>query len=239
MIFGYSRVSTVEQAEEGKSSLREQERKCRAIAQLRQIDAYDFQSFTDAGVSGSIPLAERPEGARMLQAADRGDVIVATKMDRLFRSASDALSTAAELKKRGIDLILVDMGSEPVTGNGVGKLFFGMLALVAEFERERIAERMNEGRKAKKMCNGHIGGHAPYGYKVVGQGKDARLVLDPEEQDVIALMRQIRKNYGFTKPYRVAQVMEGMGIRNRAGQPFHRMQITRMLNRIKEVGIVT
>lgn len=230
MILGYARVSSLEQAGEGKTSLREQDRKNRAIATLRQAGTYEFCQYIDKGVSGSIPLGERPAGKDMLAAAKKGDVVVATKMDRLFRSATDALQTAAQLKKRGIDLILADMSVEPVTGNGVGKLFFGMLALVAEFERERIAERMQQGREGKRENGGHIGGSAPYGFTIAGSGREAKLVPDREEQDIIAFARDIRATRGYTKPYRVAKVLNAHGITTRLGKPWHRMQVVRLLD---------
>jgi DNA invertase Pin-like site-specific DNA recombinase len=65
------------------------------------------------------------------------------------------------LKARKADLIVADMGSEPVTQNRVSRMFFGMLALVAEFERDRIKERSAEGRVAKRRIGGHIGGSVP------------------------------------------------------------------------------
>ncbi len=231
MILSYCRVSTAEQAADGTTSLKEQERKNRAIATLRQAARFDFCNYEDAGVSGSIPLNERPAGKEMLAAAKKGDCIVANKMDRLFRSATDALQTADQLRKSGIDLILIDMGTDPVTGNGVSKMFFGMLALVAEFERERIAERMSDGREAKREQGGHIGGAAPYGYDIVGEGKEARLVPNREEQDVIALAKDIRSMHGMRKPYRVTRALNEMGVTTRTGKPFHRVQVMRFLER--------
>jgi DNA invertase Pin-like site-specific DNA recombinase len=73
------------------------------------------------------------------------------------------LVTAEAWHKRGISLILVDSGVEPVSDNGTGKLFLSILASVAEFERQRIADRMREGRTGKRQRDGHIGGQAPYG----------------------------------------------------------------------------
>ena len=93
MIFSYARVSTTEQAADGTTSIAEQHRKNRALATMRGVSADNIAEFTDAGVSGSIALSERPSGKEMLDAAKKGDVIVASKMDRLFRSASDALVT--------------------------------------------------------------------------------------------------------------------------------------------------
>lgn len=226
MIFSYARVSTSEQAVDGTTSLAEQERKNRAIATLRGATSFDFVTYRDVGVSGSVPLSQRPSGKDMLAAAGKGDVIVANKLDRLFRSATDALTTAKTLAGRGIDLVLIDMGVEPVTQSGAAKLFFGMLALVAEFERERIAERMASGKEAKRASRGHIGGDAPFGFRKTGIGRDARLEPDVEEQDVIHLVADLRKRQ---KPDSIARILNELGVRSRAGGALQRLQVIRML----------
>lgn len=228
MILSYSRVSTAEQAADGATSLAEQRRRNWAVAQLRGVSAHDFAHYEDAGVSGSIPLNLRPAGRELLAAASKGDIIVACKLDRLFRSAHDAMSTAEDLKKRGVDLILIDMGSDPVTGNGVAKLFFGLLALVAEFERERINERMEEGREAKKRSGGHTGGRAPYGFRIEGEGKQARLVPHEGEQEVVGLVAHLRGKLR-DRPHSIALALNERGVRSRSGKPFQAVQVQRML----------
>jgi DNA invertase Pin-like site-specific DNA recombinase len=134
---GYVRVSTTEQASDDRSSLVTQEQAIRGVAMIHGVEVTEI--YSDAGVSGSIPLAHRPAGGRLTAALEQGSVVVASKLDRVFRSASDALSTVEAWKQRGVDLILVDCGTDPVSSNGNSKLFFSILASVAEFERSRIA----------------------------------------------------------------------------------------------------
>lgn len=227
MIFLYARVSTSEQAADGTTSIEEQLRKGRAIAHLRNAGAFDVGCYEDRGVSGSIPLGMRPAGAEMLAAAARGDVIVAAKLDRLFRSASDALTTADRLKERGIDLILIDMGSEPVTQNGTAKLFFGMLSLVAEFERDRINERTSDGRRAKRAAGGRVGA-VPYGYAAHGVGREARLIADPREQ---ATIRRVRELAADLPPAHVLRELRREGYKTRAGKDFDFIQVKRIVAR--------
>jgi DNA invertase Pin-like site-specific DNA recombinase len=188
--YGYIRVSTAEQAADDRSSLEAQRRKIEAVAQLadRNLD----HIFEEPGVSGGKPLADRPAGAELMTLLQRGDALIVAKLDRAFRNAADALVLAEQWKKQGVDLIIADMGSEPVTQNGSSKMFFGMLALVAEFERERIKERTAEGRLGKKSKGGHIGGTAPFGYRVEGRGREATLVPIPEQQAALATMRELR-----------------------------------------------
>lgn len=188
MLYGYTRVSTLEQV--NGTSLDEQTRKIQGVALMRGDEVSTV--FTDRGVSGSVPLSQRPEGGKLTDGLTEGDVVVVAKLDRIFRNAADALTTAQDFKDKGIDLIIADIGTEPVTQNGTSKMFFGMLALMAEFERERIKERQLDGQRAKKAKGGFNGGVRPFGYRVEGQGKDSILVEIPEEQKAISRMRELR-----------------------------------------------
>ncbi|MBP2294708.1 recombinase family protein [Azospirillum rugosum] len=209
-VYGYARVSTAEQAADDKSSLETQRRKIEAIAVCgdRTVD----RMFEEPGASGGKALAERPAGQELLSVLRPGDTVIIAKLDRGFRNAADALATVNAWKERGIDLIVSDMGAEPVTQNGVSKMFFGMLALVAEFERERIKERLAEGRAGKQAKGGHIGGTAPFGYRVEGAGRDARLFPIPEQQVALATMRELRAA-GLSFRAIAAQVEERHGLK--------------------------
>jgi DNA invertase Pin-like site-specific DNA recombinase len=187
--YGYIRVSTIEQADG--SSLDEQDRKVRGVALIRGVDVE--RVFVDPGVSGSVALDKRPAGSALLATLRKGDTLIVAKLDRAFRNATDALTRSDEFKAMGVKLILADIGTDPVTENGTGRMFFGMLALMAEFERDRILERTNDGRQAKKRAGGFIGGTAPFGYRVEGQGKDAVLVPVPEQSKALADLHRMRQ----------------------------------------------
>jgi putative DNA-invertase from lambdoid prophage Rac len=183
----YTRVSTVDQGEN--TSLTEQARKAAAVASYHGLDP--VHTVQEIGVSGGLPFAERPAGKELMAKMVKGDTLIVAKLDRAFRNAEDALTTSRVLQNAGISLIIADIGTDPVTGNGVGKLFFTMLAALAEFERERIAERMAEGRAAKKKANGYTGGMRKFGYKIVGEGRNSYLIEDPKEQAAIARIKEL------------------------------------------------
>lgn len=182
-IYAYTRVSTQEQIDG--ASLAEQQRKIEGWRQLAGLDRELMHVFFDQGVSGSQPLNERPEGQIILGLMQPGDTLIAAKLDRLFRSARDALNVAEKCRDMGVKLVLLDISTEPVTENGVGKIIFTILAAMAEFERERIHERCTEGRRAKRKAGGHIGGLTPFGYQKIGAGREARLEPDPAQQEAI------------------------------------------------------
>jgi DNA invertase Pin-like site-specific DNA recombinase len=187
--YGYIRVSSAEQAGDDRTSLETQRRKVAAVAELCGLDL--ARIIEEPGVSGGTAMAERPGGREPLSLLQRGDTVIVSKLDRGFRNAADALAQTETWKRQGIDPIVADMGSEPVTQNGVSRMFFGMLALVAQFERERIAERTAEGRAAKRKAGGHIGGTAPFGYRKVGEGRTARLEPIGQELEAIETMRAL------------------------------------------------
>ena len=75
-----------------------------------------------------------------------GDIVITPKLDRMFRSALDALEVLGELKDRSVSLHMIDLGGD-VTGNGISKLVFTILSAVAEAERDRIRERIAEVKR--------------------------------------------------------------------------------------------
>lgn len=231
MLFIYARTSTVEQASPLAASIPQQMRQCRAIATVRGISPTDCVEFVDAGVSGSVALRERPQGKEMLAAANKGDIIVASKLDRLFRSAVDALRTVERLAEAGVSLILIDLGLEPVNGNGTAKLFFGVLSLMAEFERDRIRERIREGKRGKIARRGYTGGPIPYGYHVVGEGRNAVLEENQDEKQVME--KVVRMTRDGHKPTRVARYLT-VHHPTRTGKAWQPIQVQRIIRRMKQ-----
>ena len=238
MILGYTRVSTQEQGRPGKVSLPDQERIIKGFAMANGASQYDVQIFSDPGVSGSVPLGERPGGRELLAMAKPGDTVVAAKLDRMFRSASDALEVAESFKRLKIELVFWDMGPESITRSAVAKCFFTMASAFAELERERIRERIRDGKAGKRARGGYLGGAAPYGWRVVGEGRDARLELNDEEVRIWRFVKvlcrrrhtEIGKERGWTLST-VCNVLRARGIRNRNGKPFEIVQIQRLMAR--------
>ena len=91
----------------------------------------------EEGISCSVPVQERPVGGPLFAKLKAGDVVIAPKLDRLFRSALDALQVVEDMRKRGVKLHLLDLGGD-IAGNGLSKLFLTIAAAFAEAERDRI-----------------------------------------------------------------------------------------------------
>lgn len=184
-IYGYTRVSTMQQADDGES-LGVQQRQIEGWAHM-QGEALGHL-YVERGVSGAVPIADRPEGSVMWARLRKGDVIVASKLDRLFRSALDALQTVEALKSMGVSLVMLDLGGD-ISGNGLSKLFLTIAAAFAEAEKDRIRERIVQVKQDQKSRGRYLGGKLPYGFLVVGDGE---LAADPEAAPVIEIIRTMR-----------------------------------------------
>lgn len=236
MMLAYSRVSTLEQAAEDRVSISEQLRRCKAVADLRgQIGKYQFCTYEDRGVSGSVPLYRRPGGRAMLEHANQGDCLIASKLDRIFRSASDALNTVERLKRKGVDLIICDIGIEPINSSPSAKMFFGMMSLVAQFERERIHERITEGKAAKRARGGATGGITPFGFRKIGTGRTAMLEPCPREREHIRYARDLYDEAPTTWG-EISDRLALRGMLGRNGEPYGPMAISRMITASSKLG---
>lgn len=186
-IFGYIRVSTLQQANEGES-LETQLRQIQSYSVLKGFDIPLENFITEKGVSGSLEFEKRPEGGRLFNQLASGDVLIFSKLDRAFRNTRNALNTLHELKQRGISVHFIDLGGD-VTNDGIGSVIFTILSAFATFERERIATRIREVKQVQKAEGKFLGGFTRFGYRV----SEEKLVKDIDQQKIINEMKDMRR----------------------------------------------
>ena len=142
----------------------------------------------EEGVSGSVPVEQRPVGGALFAKLKAGDIVIAAKLDRLFRSALDALKVVESLRTRGVKLHLLDLGGD-IAGNGLSKLFLTIAAAFAEAERDRIRERVGQSKADQRARGRYLGGIVPFGFR---RGDDGELVAHEAEQRAIREMVALR-----------------------------------------------
>ncbi|WP_195269294.1 recombinase family protein [Eubacterium sp. 1001713B170207_170306_E7] len=136
MIYGYARVSTKGQAKDG-NSLESQER------QLKDNGAQVIYKDSFTGTK-----KERPELSKLLAEIKKGDTLIVTKLDRIARSMSQGSELVNSLISKGIKVNILNIGTmdNTPTSNLIRNIFFAF----AEFERDMIVERTQEGKAIAK-----------------------------------------------------------------------------------------
>lgn len=205
-VYGYTRVSTEDQVQN--TSLDDQARQIEGIAMTHDLTLTHI--YREEGVSGAVSLFQRPEGCRLAFLRE-GDTVIISKIDRMFRDARDALNVIGDWKDAGINLIINGYGNVMDASNPHGLFMLEMMCVFSGEERRRIRERTLAGRRAKKAAGGHLGGHAPFGFRKIGSGRGARLEQDPDQQDAITTIKVARlKGYSFRDIERIVQKKHGI-----------------------------
>ena len=132
MKIGYARVSSTGQDYQ---------------TQLDKLQAAGCEKIFHEKQSGKS-ADDRAQLQAALEFARDGDIFVITKLDRLARSMNDLTTITSKLQKNGVGFVVTDQQIDTTTPTG--KLLFNILGSLAEFERDLINARCDEGRKAAK-----------------------------------------------------------------------------------------
>jgi putative DNA-invertase from lambdoid prophage Rac len=143
--FAYCRVSTADQTTDN---------------QVQEIQSAGFnvdpKRVVTETVSGSIAAMERREFSRLVDRLESGDVLIVTKLDRLGRNAIDVRSTVERLATDGVRVHCLALGGVDLT-SPAGKMTMGVIAAVAEFERDLLIERTQSGLQRAKLAGRALG----------------------------------------------------------------------------------
>jgi DNA invertase Pin-like site-specific DNA recombinase len=181
-VYGYARVSTRGQAEEG-VSLEAQESRIRAYALAKGWDLTDvLVERAKSGKNTRRPMLERLRGG--VRAGEVSTVIV-LRLDRISRSVRDLLDLLDEFDRKKVTFVSINESLD--TGTSMGRFVYTLLGAVAELERSTIADRTVLALKHKRQ-KGEVYSRVPFGWKQEGE----RLEQVPSEQRALAAARKMR-----------------------------------------------
>jgi len=137
MVYGYARVSTKGQAKDGNSLEAQENLLKEAGAEIVYKDAFTGTK------------ADRPELNKLLNKLQPGDKLIVTKLDRIARSAQQGIEIIDKLAEKGVTVHILNIGiiDKSPTGKLIRTIFLGF----AEFERDMIVERTQEGKAIAKQ----------------------------------------------------------------------------------------
>lgn len=147
MIYGYSRVSTKGQAKDG-NSLEAQEQL------LRENGAVEIYKDSFTGTK-----MDRPNFDILLGKLQQGDTLIVSKLDRIARSMTQGSELVTALINKGVKVHILNIGVMDNTPSS--KLIRNIFFSFAEFERDMIIERTQEGKAVAKTKEGFKEGRPP------------------------------------------------------------------------------
>jgi site-specific DNA recombinase len=160
--YGYLRVSSDEQAADGRDGL---DRQRRAIQAFAEANGYLVIEWYQDDISGTVPHSQRPAFKRMLSAlyGNGVSVVLIESTDRLGRDQEVVLTAAGELRRAGFSII-TSSGCVLTSVSLDGRLKLGIDSTIAEYVKGQLVERLRTARqRAKATRKGYREGRKPYG----------------------------------------------------------------------------
>tara|TARA_Y100001937_G_scaffold4493_1_gene5883 strand:+ start:334 stop:915 length:582 start_codon:yes stop_codon:yes gene_type:complete len=144
-IYGYARTST-------------QQQRMGLEDQIQKLQESGCKTVFNERISSRKSASERPQLQAVLTVLEKGDTLCLTRLDRLARTMQETITIMQDLQDRGVFVRTLDGLIDTEKMQMMAPLVVGLLAGLANVERNLIAERQRESVEYRRRTNGNLGG---------------------------------------------------------------------------------
>lgn len=227
-VAAYIRVSTDEQVDKGNSLHEQKERLeayCKAMGWLAPV------IYSDDGYSAKD--MRRPAAQKMIKGVQKNkyDVLLTSKLDRMSRNLLDMLQLVRLLDEHGCNYVSASEGFD--TSTAVGRMVLQLLAAFAEFERERISERVKDNMISMAKNTDRAINMPCYGYDIL----EGKYSINTKEAENIRLMFDLAENgHGYRA---ISKTLNEKGIRTKKDKEWTPLSVKRVIKNDTLAGTMT
>ena len=150
---------------------------------------YMTESLRDSNCPWTQEFDKREKGKKLLAMLRPGDVVLVSKLERIFSSSEEAVRILDKLRDKSVQLHIVELGGE-VTDPEFTVGFEKAATLFSSLEKRRAAERIKSVKQRQRKQGRYLGGSRPFGYMIHDNG---RLIENPMEQRVLKRIMELKK----------------------------------------------
>lgn len=220
--YRYSSASQTEQSIEG------QQRVCREYAEKHGYEIID--EYIDRAITGKTD--NRPAFIKMIQESKNKEFeyVLVYKLDRFSRKRYHSVAYKYQLEQNGVKVI---SATEEISESAEGKVMTAILEAFAEMYSDDLSQKVKRGIKESILKGNFIGGHVPYGYKVI----DKKVYIDEDEAEIL---RKVFQDYADGKSQKdIIQDLNRRYIKTKNGTEWKKNSLQNIFANKKYIGEYT
>jgi DNA invertase Pin-like site-specific DNA recombinase len=150
---------------------------------------YLTETFRDSNCNWALGFSKRENGKHLLGLLQAGDVLLCSRLERIFSSSHEAVKLINKLREKSVELHIVELDGD-ITSPRFEVNFEKIATIFSRLEKRKSAERIKSVKQRQRKQGRYLGGSRPFGYMIHENG---RLIENHVEQRVLRKIMELKK----------------------------------------------